>query len=142
MQGSSFHVLHDHEDLIVSAKGSSQGSDPGMLESRDNFDFPQKTLDQIGTRVSTREQNFHGLDAVGNEVPNLEDLPHPTPADDGDDLVIPNRGADFEGGWACGHQRTVYGESRSMTRSLRSPAIVFRVVFRRAFRRFSRPRPD
>jgi hypothetical protein len=110
MEGHSLNVLHNHENLIVGAKGGSQGSDAGMLKSGDDFDFAQKALDQIGTRVRTWEQNFHGLDAIGKEVANLKDLAHSAPADDRNDLVISDGRTDFEDGWACGHQRTVYGD--------------------------------
>src|SRR5579864_682622 len=81
-----------------------------MLKSGDDFDFAQKTLNQISTRVCTREQNFHGLDAIGKKVANLEHLPHSAPADDRNDLVISDGRTDFEDGWASGHQRTVYGD--------------------------------
>jgi hypothetical protein len=81
-----------------------------MLKSGDDFDFAQKSLNQIGTRVRTWEQNFHGLDAIGKEVANLENLAHSAPADDRNDLVVSDGRTDFEDGWACGHQRTVYGD--------------------------------
>jgi hypothetical protein len=110
VEGHSLNVLHNHENLIVGAKGGSQGSDAGMLKSGDDFDFAQKSLNQIGTRVRTWEQNFHGLDAIGKEVANLENLAHSAPADDRNDLVVSDGRTDFEDGWACGHQRTVYGD--------------------------------
>jgi hypothetical protein len=110
VEGRSLNVFHDHQNLIVGAKGGSEGGDTGMFKSGDDFDFAQKAFNQIGAGIRARKQNFHGLNAIRKKVTNLENLPHPAAADDRNDLVISDGRADFEDGWACGHQRTVYGD--------------------------------
>ena len=81
-----------------------------MFKRGDDFNFAQKAFDQIGAPLHIGQQDFHRLDSFGENVTNLENLPHSSPADHRDDLVIPDSRSGFENRRPRGHKSISIGE--------------------------------
>jgi hypothetical protein len=68
----------------------------GMIESGDQLDLAQKAFGEVGSGVDIGQENFHGLDAVRNQIADLEDLAHAAAPEQRKDFVITYGLADFE----------------------------------------------
>ena len=65
-----------------------------MLKTRHQLDLAREAFCQFGSGVGVGQQNLHGLDAVRNEVADLEDLAHAATPEQRQDLVITDSLAD------------------------------------------------
>jgi hypothetical protein len=65
------------------------GCDVGMIETRLDLDFALEALDLRVVREIGNE-NLHGLFPLRDFVLDLEDLSHPTGADNADDAIVSN----------------------------------------------------
>jgi hypothetical protein len=77
MQPRSLHVFHDHQDLIPDAKSRSERGDTWMLQGGDDFDFAQKALNQIPTRIDVRQQDLQASVRSERRLRTLKTFPIP-----------------------------------------------------------------
>ena len=80
--------LHDHDELIVERERRAKGSDIRVMEAGEDFDFAEEAVGEIFLAGEVGEENFHGLDAVGNSVADLIDLAHASGAENAEDFII------------------------------------------------------
>ncbi len=96
-----------------------------MLQPGQNLDFTEEPFRLLGISVAVGEQALHGVNPVGDEVAHLEDLAHAAVSQQGDDLVVAYRFADFKVG--CGQRNT------SNSGALYGGTLIFRLSPARAW---------
>ena len=65
-----------------------QRSDVGMAERRQHLDLAEKPGGEFRRFDQVGEQHFHRVDAIGQDVPHPEHLPHASAADLGEHFVV------------------------------------------------------
>ena len=72
--GGAFDVLHHHVQLVVRSERGSKRGDVGMIQAGHELDFALETRGQFLPSRQIREEDLHGFNAVGDDVPYP---PHP-----------------------------------------------------------------
>src|SRR5579863_1307403 len=67
-----------------------------MIECREQLDLAQKTALQVRVAGQIGQQDFHGLDALGDGVAHLIDFSHASGAEHADYFIVAKFVADFE----------------------------------------------
>jgi len=89
IQGRTLDELHDHEELILQAKRCAQARPIGMIQTCEQLDFANEAVREFRVFGKIGQQDLQGIDAVGNGVLDLINLPHPACAQQADNLIIP-----------------------------------------------------
>jgi hypothetical protein len=59
-----------------------------MMQTGEDFYFAEEAVGEILLASEVGEENFHGLDAVGNSVADLIDFAHSSSAKNAEDFII------------------------------------------------------
>ena len=86
--GGAFDVLHHHVQLVVGGECGPKRGNIGMVQAGHELDLALETGGQILPSRQVREQDFHGFDAVGDDVPHPPDPAHSSAAQLVKNLVI------------------------------------------------------
>src|SRR5882762_10527242 len=88
--GNACDVLHDHHQLVVVGEGGTELRDVRMIQAGEQLDFTQETSGEFFASGEIGQEDFHGLDAVGNRVADLVDAAHSAGAQFAENLVVAN----------------------------------------------------
>ena len=98
-EAAPFDEFHDHEIRIAVAQGRMQAGDIGVNHAGVDFDFAQEAVAHAGVGHQIGAQNFHGVEAVRDDVSHAKHLAHSAGAQFAEDLVVADGLADLEVHW-------------------------------------------
>src|ERR1039457_4443879 len=83
-----FHQLHEHEELVFKAVRVIERRDVDVRKARLDLDLADEALGQIRGVAQVRQQDLHGLGAIGNRMADAVHASHASAADQIDNLIL------------------------------------------------------